>query len=47
MQELVFFMETSEVEQRCRLSPSLPTAERYISNRMGTSAVHVTSFFNL
>ncbi|KAF2467746.1 terpenoid synthase [Lindgomyces ingoldianus] len=44
--ELEFFMETSEVEQRRRLSEELPTLDEYITCRMGTSAVGVTSAFN-
>lgn len=44
--ELEFFMKTSEVEQKRRLSPDLPSLEEYVETRMGTSAVNVTSFFN-
>ncbi|KAJ0273315.1 hypothetical protein COL940_009941 [Colletotrichum noveboracense] len=44
--ELEFFMKTSEVEQKRRLSPDLPSVEEYVETRMGTSAVNVTSFFN-
>ncbi|KAF4923082.1 Presilphiperfolan-8-beta-ol synthase [Colletotrichum viniferum] len=39
-------MKTSEVEQKRRLSPDLPSIEEYVETRMGTSAVNVTSFFN-
>ncbi|KAF2180110.1 terpenoid synthase [Zopfia rhizophila CBS 207.26] len=46
LRELEFFMETSEVEQRRRLSEDLPTLDEYITCRMGTSAVGVTSAFN-
>lgn len=46
LKELEFFMETSEVEQRRRLSDDLPTMDEYITCRMGTSAVGVTSAFN-
>ncbi|KAF2121055.1 isoprenoid synthase domain-containing protein [Lophiotrema nucula] len=46
LKELEFFMETSEVEQRRRLSEDLPTLDEYITCRMGTSAVGVTSAFN-
>ncbi|ORX95690.1 isoprenoid synthase domain-containing protein, partial [Clohesyomyces aquaticus] len=46
LKELEFFMETSEVEQRTRLSEDLPTMDQYITCRMGTSAVGVTSAFN-
>ncbi|KAF5513373.1 Presilphiperfolan-8-beta-ol synthase [Colletotrichum fructicola] len=44
--ELEFFMKTSEVEQKRRLSPDLSSVEEYVETRMGTSAVNVTSFFN-
>ncbi|KAF5528452.1 Presilphiperfolan-8-beta-ol synthase [Colletotrichum aenigma] len=44
--ELEFFMKTSEVEQKRRLSPDLPSIEEYVETRMGTSAVNATSFFN-
>lgn len=44
--EFEFFMETSEAEQRARLSPELPSTEAYMKTRMGTSAVNVTTFFN-
>ncbi|KAJ0358817.1 hypothetical protein COL154_008858, partial [Colletotrichum chrysophilum] len=44
--ELEFFMKTSEVEQKRRLSPDLPSVEEYVETRMGTSTVNVTSFFN-
>ncbi|KAF3804594.1 hypothetical protein GCG54_00012081 [Colletotrichum gloeosporioides] len=44
--ELEFFMKTSKVEQKRRLSPDLPSLEEYVETRMGTSAVNVTSFFN-
>ncbi|KAF2733669.1 terpenoid synthase [Polyplosphaeria fusca] len=46
LRELEFFMETSEIEQRKRLSDDLPTLDEYITCRMGTSAVGVTSAFN-
>ncbi|KAK2758475.1 terpene synthase metal-binding domain protein [Colletotrichum kahawae] len=46
LRELEFFMKTSEVEQKRRLSPDLPSLEEYVETRMGTSAVNVTSFFN-
>ncbi|KAF4808338.1 Presilphiperfolan-8-beta-ol synthase [Colletotrichum siamense] len=46
LRELEFFMKTSEVEQKHRLSPDLPSLEEYLETRMGTSAVNVTSFFN-
>lgn len=39
-------METSEVEQRRRLSEDLPTLDEYITCRMGTSACGVTSAYN-
>ncbi|KAF2871389.1 isoprenoid synthase domain-containing protein [Massariosphaeria phaeospora] len=44
--ELEFFMETSETEQERRLSENLPTLDEYITCRMGTSAVGVTSAYN-
>ncbi|KAF5516045.1 Presilphiperfolan-8-beta-ol synthase [Colletotrichum siamense] len=44
--ELEFFTKTSEVEEKRRLSPDLPSVEEYVETRMGTSAVNVTSFFN-
>jgi len=47
LRELEFFMETSELEQKRRLSPELPTVEEYSACRMGTSAVTVTTFFCL
>ena len=43
--ELDFFFQTSELEQRRRLSPNLPTLAEYINCRQGTSAVGVTCFF--
>ena len=46
LKELEFFMETSELEQRRRLSEDLPTLDEYITCRMETSAVGVTSAFN-
>ncbi|KAH0436035.1 terpene synthase metal-binding domain protein [Colletotrichum camelliae] len=46
LRELEFFMKTSEVEQKRRLSRDLPSLEEYVETRMGTSAVNVTSFFN-
>ncbi|KAF4629893.1 hypothetical protein G7Y89_g8253 [Cudoniella acicularis] len=41
MKEIIFFMEMSEIEQRRRLSPELPTIGEYWECRMGTSAVGV------
>lgn len=38
-------METSEAEQRVRLSPELPSMEEYMKTRLGTSAVRLTTFF--
>lgn len=46
LREIEFFMETSEVEQRIRLSSKIPSPEDYMKFRMGTSAVNVTTFFN-
>ncbi|KAG6353738.1 hypothetical protein INS49_005447 [Diaporthe citri] len=46
LREFEFFMETSEAEQRIRLSPELPSTEEYMRARLGTSAVNVASFFN-
>lgn len=43
MAEMVFFMETSDVEQRRRLNDEVPTIEEYWACRLGTSAVGVTT----
>jgi hypothetical protein len=44
--ELIFFMDTTENEQRRRLGEDLPTLDEYARCRMGTSAVSVVSAFN-
>ncbi|TQN63795.1 (+)-eremophilene synthase [Colletotrichum shisoi] len=44
--EIEFFMETSEVEQRRRLSSELPTTEEYLATRMGTGAVNVCTILS-
>lgn len=41
MQQLEFFVEMSELEQRVQLSGHLPSLESYQRRRMGTSAVGV------
>ncbi|KAK2595981.1 hypothetical protein N8I77_013493 [Diaporthe amygdali] len=46
LSEFQFFMDTSEAEQRIRLSSELPSTKEYTRTRMGTSAVNVTTFFN-
>ncbi|RAL64505.1 hypothetical protein DID88_001980 [Monilinia fructigena] len=46
LEELLFFMDCSEIEQRVRLSEKLPTVEEYWRCRMGTSAVGVTTAMN-
>ncbi|RYP77776.1 hypothetical protein DL771_000873 [Monosporascus sp. 5C6A] len=45
-EELGSFWQTSELEQRRRLNPNLPTLDEYVTCHMGTSAVDVTCFFN-
>jgi len=44
--ELIYFMDTTEIEQRRRLSEDLPTLDEYAKSRMETSAVSVVSAFN-
>ena len=41
MQQIKFFVDMSELEQRVRLSGHLPTVESHLRRRMGTSAVAV------
>ena len=41
MQQLEFFVEMSDLEQRVQLSGHLPSLESYQRRRMGTSAVGV------
>ncbi|KAM3072435.1 hypothetical protein ACMFMG_009236 [Clarireedia jacksonii] len=46
LEQMVFFMDCSEIEQRVRLSDELPTIGQYWDCRMGTSAVGVTLAVN-
>ncbi|KAK7911630.1 terpenoid synthase [Apiospora marii] len=41
LDELVFFIQMVEVEQRALATPHLPTVDDYMKQRMGTSAVRV------
>lgn len=43
---LIYFMDTTEIQQRRRLSEDPPTLEEYAKFRMGTSAVSVVSAFD-
>lgn len=44
--ELIYFMDTTEIEQRRRLSEDPSTLEEYAKCRMGASAVSVVSAFD-
>ncbi|PQE26796.1 terpenoid synthase protein [Rutstroemia sp. NJR-2017a BVV2] len=46
LEQMLFFMDCSEIEQRVRLSGELPTIGQYWNCRMGTSAVGVTLAVN-
>jgi hypothetical protein len=46
LSELIYFMDTTEIEQRRRLSEELPTLDEYARCRMGTSAGSVIAAFN-
>ncbi|KAH8588350.1 isoprenoid synthase domain-containing protein [Bisporella sp. PMI_857] len=46
MHEFIFFMNTSEVEQRLRLKENLVTVEEFAEYRLGTSAVRVVLSVN-
>ncbi|QSZ31558.1 hypothetical protein DSL72_001125 [Monilinia vaccinii-corymbosi] len=45
-EQLIFYIDCSEMEQRVRLSGKLPTVQEYWHFRMGTSAVGVTLAVN-
>ena len=46
MNEVCFFMEKSEVEQRLRLRDSIINIDEYWQYRLGTSAVRVVLCLN-
>lgn len=39
--ELIFFIDMCEEEQKFQMTPQLPTVEEYMKRRMGSSAVGV------
>ncbi|KAH6662813.1 isoprenoid synthase domain-containing protein [Halenospora varia] len=41
LNELIFFVDMTDLEQRCQMSEKLPTVEEYRKRRMGSSAVGV------